>query len=85
MRHLAIVGAALAALGINLGNAEAASVRLEGVTTSGFQQFMSVTTVGIRRLTTEVGIHRTPPLTVTTATRFVSCSACGQKPIGREA
>jgi hypothetical protein len=35
MRHLAIVGAALAALGINLGNAEAASVRLEGLTTSG--------------------------------------------------
>ena len=34
MRHLAIVGAALA-LGINLGNAQAASVRLEGLTTSG--------------------------------------------------
>src|SRR6188474_3315053 len=47
---------------------------------------MSVTTAGIR-LTTTVGgeIRRTPPVTVTTATRFVNCSACGQKRIGREA
>ena len=35
MRHLVIVGAAFAALGINVGNAEAASVPLEGLTTSG--------------------------------------------------
>ena len=47
---------------------------------------MSVTTVGIRRTTTVGGeIRRTPPVTVTTATRFVNCSACGQKRIGREA
>ena len=85
MRHLFIVGAAVvAALGINAGIAEAASAPLDGLATSAFQQLMSVTTVGIRR-TTEVGVHRTPPPTVPTATRFVSCSACGQKPIGREA
>jgi len=83
MRHLVIVGAALAALGINVGNAEAASVPLEGMTTSGLP------TIDVRYYrqypSTEVGIHLTPPLTVTIATRFVSCSACGQKPIGREA
>ena len=32
MRHLFIIGAALAALGINVGNAEAASVPLDGLT-----------------------------------------------------
>src|SRR4029079_7586665 len=47
---------------------------------------MCVTTAGIR-LTTTVGgeIRRTPPVTVTTATRFVNCSAGGQKRIRREA
>ena len=49
MRHLFIIGAALAALGINVGNAEAAFAPLEGLTT--FQQLMSVTIVGSRRPT----------------------------------
>ena len=47
---------------------------------------MSVTTAGIRLTTTAGGeIRRIAPVTVTTATRFVNCSAGGQKRIGRAA
>src|SRR6185312_10536485 len=47
---------------------------------------MSVTTDAIRLTTTAGGeIRRIAPVTVTTATRFVNCSAGGQKRIGREA
>ena len=85
---IAVSAATLAiVLVVGLGGVEAASFPGASLTNSEkLQQSMSVTTVGIRRTTTVTGeIHRTPPVTVTTATRFVNCSACGQKRIGREA
>ena len=91
MRQLIILGVAVVGtLGIGIGNTEAApSVLSDGLTTSSLPTILPMIDVRYYRrypppTTTEVGIRTSPP-TVTTKTRFVSCSECGQKPIGREA
>ena len=84
---IAVSAATLAiVLVVGLGGVEAASFPGDSLTNSG------VPTVDVRYYRRHPSyyyrrgeIHRTPPVTVTTATRFVNCSACGQKRIGREA
>ena len=91
MRQLIILGVAvIGTLGIGIGNTEAApSVLSDGLTTSSLPTILPTIDVGYYRRYPPPyyyrGRHSYVSPTVTTKTRFVSCSECGQKPIGREA
>ena len=79
---IAVSAATLAiVLVVGLGGVEAASFPGDSLTNSG------VPTVDVRyyRRHPSYYYRRGSPVTVITVTRFVNCSACGQKRIGREA